>query len=109
MENQTNEISRKISVKNKRPLLLSIAALLLEILPFILLSLVGGNGFALLLLLMAPIAGLILGVDLLRKGKKNIGIFAMIGAVIAVALPILLIGVIVVLFIGITTGLIPLM
>lgn len=109
MENQRNENSENISVKNKKQLWLSIVALLLEILPFMLLMLVGGNGFTLLFLLIAPIAGLILGVDLLRKGKKNIGIFAMTGAIIAIALPSLLIGCIIVFFIGITTGLIPLM
>jgi hypothetical protein len=59
--------------------------------------------------IMLPLAGLITGTVSLSRGKERIGIAGKIIAIIAVALPLALIACIIVIFIGLATGLISLM
>lgn len=94
---------------NKKSLLTPIVALLLECVPFALLYSGFFGSLILLLLLICPIIGLILGVSSLRKGKKTIGLSGMVLSALAVIFPAGLICFILYFFIGITTGLIPLM
>lgn len=108
MKNQINKLPKENSASKKK-VVLPIIALLFEISPFVFVTLRGVNGVVLLLLLILPIVGFVLGVSSIRKGKAEIGIVGMIIAIIAVALPILMIGSIIVFFIGATTGIISFM
>jgi len=54
--------------------------------------------------LLLPIAGIITGVIALCRGKRRNGIFGMIIAIVAIALPLSVIVFIGVIFIGIVTG-----
>jgi len=88
-------------------------ASVLSISPILIIS-IGSFGFALmsyayLFLILCPIAGLIMGIISLIQGKKRIGLAGMIFAVIAVALPLAMVALILVVFIGVSTGLISLM
>ena len=65
--------------------------------------------FILLLILFAPIAGMITGVVSLIRGKGRMGIIGKVIAIVAVALPTLAVLFILFFFVGVMTGLISLM
>jgi len=65
--------------------------------------------FLLLLASLAPIAGIILGVVGLRRGRKRIGTVGFILAIVAIALPLSVVALVVVFSIGVATGVISLM
>ena len=105
MDNQT----AKENSLAKPQVALPIIAILIEIFPFIF-SLVGRfTSLALLMMLILPVVGFILGVVSLRKGKAKTGMVGKIIAIVAVALPALWIGAIIIFFVGANTGMIALM
>ena len=67
------------------------------------------SGVVLLFFLLGPVAGLILGAICLSKAKKGIGIVGVILAAVAVAIPTIIIVFLLFFFVGVVTGLIPLM
>jgi len=101
METQKNKIG------------LPLIALGLDFLPVLLVYInsltQGAISFILLLIVALPIAGLITGIVALSQGKGKIGIVGKIIAIIAIALPVIVIALIVIFFIGVATGLISLM
>lgn len=108
MKNRIYKLPKE-NLTSKKKVVLPIIALLFEILPFVFVTFRGISGVVLLLMLILPIVGFILGVSSLHKERAKIGTVGMIIAIIAVALPILLIGAIIVFFIGATTGIISFM
>ena len=97
----------------KTSLAIPVAALCLELIPipviFLLTQLGGFAAMALYPCLLAPIAGLLMGVFYLSRGKERINRLGKIFAIIAVVLTLSPIGFISVFFFGAVTGLIPLM
>lgn len=119
MKNQINEIheenpqsdnSSEISTKK---ITLPVIALMLDFLPFAVFYLrffnSGFESFAIMLFLLCPIVGLILGVVAISKGKKVVGKAGMIIAILAVSLPLLLATLIILFYVGVSTGIIALM
>jgi len=91
-----------------------VVAVVLDILPalWVLLGLTANSSImspVFLLVLLAPIAGMLLGVISICRGREKTGKAGMILAVIAVALPLALIAGVILFFIGAMTGIIPLM
>ena len=99
--------------KNKIETGLPLIALCLDFVPVLLVligSLIQGlSSFALLFMILSPIAGLMTGIISLNKGKDRIGVIGRTLAIIAVTLPLALIVIILIFFIGAATGLISLM
>jgi len=97
----------------KNGLGLPIIALGLDLVPvliFFLNSLIRGlTSFALLLLVLLPVAGLVTGIVSLSLGKGKISIIGKTLAIIAISLPLVCVAFIIVIFIGVVTGLISLM
>ncbi|MDR1083386.1 MAG: hypothetical protein LBP22_00635 [Deltaproteobacteria bacterium] len=88
---------------------LPIYALILDLLPVLIVFLdryAGGRlpAFVFLVAVLAPIAGLTAGIVSLSKGKARIGLVGLILAIVAIALPLSIIGIIVLFFIGVHTG-----
>ncbi len=108
MENQSPKFQKERSSGRKR-VALPIAALSLEIFPFLFLGLFTGSGFIMLLTMSCPVVGLVLGILSLCMKKPQIGLAGKIIAIVAVSIPVLLIGAIMVFFVGASTGVIPLM
>ena len=92
---------------------LPLIALGLDFLPvlFIFLNwiLQGAAASILLLAVLSPIAGLMMGIISLIRGKGRIGTAAKLIAVIAIALPAAFVTFIIIFFVGAMTGIIPLM
>ena len=97
----------------KTNLAIPIAAFCLVLIPvpvIYFLSRLGGFAAAALFPgLLSPIAGLVMGVFYLGRGKDRINRLGKILAVTAIVLPLSLLGFIAVFFFGAVTGLIPLM
>jgi hypothetical protein len=99
--------------RRKTGMRLPILALCLDILPvlIILLSSIAKlelSSFAVILIVLSPIAGFISGALSLVMGKGWMGIIGKVTAAAAVALPIAFLAVVLVFFIGAATGLISL-
>jgi hypothetical protein len=95
---------------------LSLLALGLDLVPLFLVPfsfLLGGSGPLLLFALLAPAGGLITGIAALCRGKDQMSRAARTLAIIAIVLPIaavlLLVGFLVIIFIGVSTGVMSLM
>lgn len=98
----------KIKAKIGRPLI----ALGLDLLPFIWIFISYIDVYILispLVIILSPIAGLILGISALSRGKKYNGLLGNILAIITIAIPVSLVVLIIVLYIGAATGIISLM
>ena len=67
------------------------------------------SSFSLLFMLMLPVIGVIMGVSSLRRGKGRRYLAGNIIAIVAVALPVFFVVFVIVIFIGIVTGVISLM
>lgn len=117
MENQLidgQSVDSMHGTHHKKEIGLSLVALCLSLVPFLLVFLsnifnFNLPGLVILFIILSPIAGLIMGIASLCKGKKKIGNFGMIFSIIAIALPALLIILIILLFIGAATGVISFM
>ncbi len=115
MDNQINKSPEAPLSSGKKKITLPVIALLLDILPVFMIylssfSLLRGlTSVTIIATILSPVVGLILGVMALSQGKNVTGVFGRIIAIIAVALPLLFIGFIVVFFVGASTGLISLM
>jgi hypothetical protein len=98
---------------NKNGLRLPIIALGLDLAPvliFLLNSITRGfTAIALLFVVLLPIAGLITGIVSLTLGKDRMGRIGKILAIIAISLPLAVVLFVIVIFIGVVTGLISLM
>lgn len=114
MNNQLNDTNNANDEVGKRPynFLLPLVALALDLVPALLLFL-SSRGINVpmgsLLAVLSPTAGLLTGIFALGQGKARIGLIGKIIAITAVALPLGFVAFIVIIFIGATTGLIPLM
>ena len=97
----------------KNGLGLPIIALGLDLAPVLLIFLYsitrGATAFVLLFAVLFPIAGLITGIVYLSQGKGKIGSIGKILAIIAISLPLAVVLLFLVIFIGAVTGLISLM
>ena len=114
MENQANDTldeRPETILHQKNEIGLPLLALGLSLVPFLLgisgLSLF--SSFILLLMVLSPIAGLITGVSSLKRGKRRIGLTGIVISIIAITIPIAFAALIVIFFIGVSTGMIPLM
>lgn len=91
---------------------LPLAALALDLLP-VLLGFLGTRGIYIpmqsLLAILSPTMGLLTGIFALNQGKARIGLAGKIIAIVAIALPLGFVAFIIIILIGATTGLIPLM
>jgi len=92
---------------------LPIIALGLDLAPVLIVilssTLRGTTAFVLLFVVLLPVAGLITGIFSLSLGKGRIGKPGKVLAIIAISLPLALVIFILVIFIGVVTGLISLM
>jgi ABC-type dipeptide/oligopeptide/nickel transport system permease component len=97
----------------KNGLSLPIIALVLDLAPVLILFLNsitwGFTAVALLFVVLYPIAGLITGIVTLTVGKGRIGKIGKILAIIAISLPAVFVAFILIIFIGVVTGVISLM
>lgn len=116
MENKfsdAQDIKSNITIQHKNKIGLPLIAVGLDLLPILIIflsTLVRGlSSFILLFIVLSPIAGLMMGVVSLNQGKGQIGTVGKILAIVAIALPLVLVTLIVVFFIGVTTGVISLM
>jgi len=109
----THDVISTITIQHKNEIGLPLIALGFDILPILIVflrSLFSGlSSFVLLFILVSPIAGLIMGVVSLSRGEKRIGIVGKIIAIVAIALPLVMVALIVAFFIGVATGVISLM
>ena len=98
--------------QSKNEIALPLVALGLDFLPF-LLGFLNSRQIMIpmfsLLTILAPIAGIITGVAALSRGKVRIGAVGKTIAIISIALPLALVALIIIFFIGAATGLISLM
>jgi hypothetical protein len=98
---------------DKKEIKLPLVALGLDFLPmfFILLTTWGLKwiSFFGLVMILSPITGMLVGIAALRRGREQNGTVGMIIAIIAIALPLICVGLILYLFIGAATGLITFM
>ena len=115
MENKFNNEQNGNSIatiNQKKEIALPLVAVLLSS-PIALVFLValgwGLPSFAVLFMVLSPIAGLITGIMSLCRGKKRNGVVGMILSIIAIALPASIVILIIVFLIGVSTGLISLM
>ena len=101
------------TIHRKNEIGLPLLALGLDLIPILLVFLsslgLGLPSFVLLFMVLSPIVGLITGVISLSRGKERIGIVGKILAITAIALPLILVIIIVIFFIGVATGVISLM
>jgi len=116
MENQfndTQDTKPENVISQKKEVGLPLLALGFSVLPFLVYYLFSGLGsFASILLLylvLSPIAGLITGILSLTKGKRRIGTIGIIISIIAITIPLAIVVLIVIFFIGVSTGMISLM
>ena len=102
----------------KKEIVLPLLALFLDFLPILVFNSLGlgdyisGLRIGSLILLgiaLSPIAGAVLGVTALAKGKERIGLLGKIIATIAVALPTAVLALIILFFAGAMTGVISFM
>ncbi|MDR2589683.1 MAG: hypothetical protein LBC71_01660 [Oscillospiraceae bacterium] len=112
MENELNDeiIIKPVEKENqKKEIILPIISFLLS--SSIIVLFFGSLllGYVMLFMVLLPIAGLVTGIESLRRGKKRIGVAGMILSIIAVAIPAAIVFFIIVLFVGASTGLIYLM
>lgn len=107
-DNVNSVTETKIKAKIGIPLI----ALGLDLLPFIWIFISYIGVYILispLVIILSPIAGLILGISALSRGKKYNGLLGNILAIITIAIPVSLVVLIIVLYIGAATGIISLM
>jgi len=113
MENQfTDEPDLNLDgVQHKPEIALPLVALGLDLVPVLLFFLanlnVGFSGFWLLSLILCPIAGLLMGIAALCRGKQRIGLAGKVIAIIAIGLTVSFGLVIVIFLVGAVTGVIP--
>lgn len=92
---------------------LAIIALLFDLVPIVIVYLLIGSPYigsiTIMLIILSPIIGLVLGVAALSSGNTKIGTTGKVIAIMAVALPLLFMGFILLFFIGAVTGLISFM
>ena len=101
-----------LDVESRRQIGLPLLAVGLDLVAVVLFfgsSLFPMPSFLLLLASLAPIAGIILGIVCLRRGRKRMGTLGFILAIGAIALPLSVVALIVVFSIGVATGVISLM
>ncbi len=100
-ENSKKEIALPViaAILSSSSILLFLISLSFGVLP----------SFVVLLMVLLPIIGFIMGIVALCRGKKRIGIIGMILAIIAILIPASVVSLIIILFIGVVTNLIPLM
>jgi ABC-type dipeptide/oligopeptide/nickel transport system permease component len=100
-------------VTSKNGIVLSLIALGLDLVAIFLIALnslgLGLPSVVILFIVLLPLLGLMTGIACLAKGKKRMGKAAKAIAIIAIALPLSFVGFVLVLFIGVATGMIPLM
>ena len=89
--------------------LLSLGLVFMPIAVFLAARYVLVAGIPMLFALLFPIAGVVTGIAALRQGKEQIGKAGKIIAIISIALPLLLVLLVVLFFIGAVTGIISLM
>lgn len=94
---------------DNKHLILPIMALILEVFPFVFSRLLYATAYGALLNILLPVCGFSMGLCALYKGKALIGPGAWWMAIVAVAVPLLIVGFIVLLFVGAITGIVPLM
>jgi len=116
MENQFNAGRVAYSmptIHHKNEVGLSLIALGLVLAPIFIIQLSSllhwSLSFLWLIAVLSPIAGLIVGVVSLRRGKNRIGIAGMIIAIIAITTPLAVGAFVIIFFIGAMTGVISLM
>ena len=116
MENQVDEAQVKNSkpaAQHKTEIGLPLIALGLGFVPILIIWVSSLFQFSLsffwLIAVLSPIAGLIAGVASLRRGKARIGLVGKIIAIIAIIAPLSVIAFIIILFIGVITGVVSLM
>ena len=101
------------NIKNKPKIGLPLLALSLDAFPVLIIFLGqflnAFSAFVLLLLVMSPIAGVILGVVSLNRGKTQIGMAGKVIAIIAIVIPTAIATLFISFLIGAETGLISLM
>lgn len=91
---------------------LAIIALLFDLVPIVIFYLLIGAtsiSSAIVLIILSPLMGIVLGVAALSSGNTKIGTTGKVIAIMAVALPLLFMGFILLFFIGAVTGLISFM
>ena len=112
VQGSTRDTAQAAVQASQNRILLPLIALGLDFLP-ILMSGIMSFGIRIpavnLLMLLSPISGLILGIVALSKGKAHIGTIGKIIALLAVALPLAIVGLVIFFFVGAATGLISLM
>ena len=114
MENKDNDTKSSDSA-GKRELGLPILAFVLSLLPFFFMFLsmwiriYSLSSYMSLASLLAPICGVIIGVRALSFGKERIGIIGQILSIIAITIPLSIVGFVLVFFIGVSTGIISIM
>ena len=116
MENQLlpeREQAAELNPNQKRSLQLPIFALIFSLLPYLSVVLgvlgIGDIGLVLLFTVLSPILSLTAGIGALCQGKKKIGMLGIVLSVIALSLAVFLIGVIIAIIIGASTGALSLM
>jgi hypothetical protein len=106
------DVTPAVTIRHKKEIALPLIALGLVLFPAlypVLSPLIGLPGIASLLTILSPVAGLILGVISLSRGKGRISLAGKIIAVIAIVLPLAVIAFILIFFMGAAMGLISLM
>lgn len=110
--NNTEDANSATNAHHKKELSLPLIALGLVLLPVLLLY-ISSFGATIpmlsLFVILSPVVGLLTGISALNMGKERIGSFGKTIAIIAIALPLGLVTLIVLFFIGVTTGMISLM
>lgn len=115
MENKLNDKQNTNSIvaaHHKKEMVFPLIAvgLSLSIIPLFLCTLMWElPSFVILFMVMLPIAGFITGIASLCRGKKRIDKVGMILSITAIALPVSIVLLIIIFFIGAATGLISLM
>jgi len=107
MENHYVDAQEKNAVAHtqKEEIGLPLVALGLDVLPIFLVYLgLPLPSFVYLFILLSPIAGLITGIVALSRGKARIGLMGKVISIIAIVLPLFLIILIIIVFIGAMTG-----
>lgn len=116
MDNKKNESAYVDSIRStqgKNNIVLPLIALGLDLSPILLVYLSSFiqrfSSLAILFIVVMPIAGLVTGVVSLNRGKGRMGIAGKVIAIAAIVLPLALIALIIIFFIGASTGIISLM
>ena len=67
------------------------------------------NTFMPIIVILSPIVGVVLGITALAKGEERIGLFGKAISIIAVAVPVSLVALVILFFVGASTGIISFM